>query len=174
MNESDAMLDTTDPTHSFYSFGDLDSPDGYSDEFSPTFEVDFNQMVPGVTRTDDKDSRKVMVKRPESVEDHPYLSLESKTRRHIHILSEKRRRAEMNDYFDVLKAELPASNNKKISKAALLHRAIEFIRSMKKNQLMIELEIVRLSNEQHQPTGGFSSEYAMSHSSGADGYPDWN
>lgn len=44
-------------------------------------------------------------------------------RRQIHIQSEQKRRAQIKDGFEELRAELPACLNKKISKVTLLHKS---------------------------------------------------
>lgn len=44
-------------------------------------------------------------------------------RRQIHIQSEQKRRAQIKDGFEDLRAELPTCLNKKMSKVTLLHKS---------------------------------------------------
>jgi hypothetical protein len=70
-------------------------------------------------------------------------------RRQVHIQSEQKRRAQIKDGFDVLHQHLPGCANKKMSKAALLHRTVQHLQYLKKNQnsLLAELERVVQENE---------------------------
>ncbi|KAI7908246.1 uncharacterized protein BX663DRAFT_493513 [Cokeromyces recurvatus] len=68
-------------------------------------------------------------------------------RRQVHIQSEQKRRAQIKDGFEVLRQHLPGCANKKMSKAALLHRTVQHIQHMKKNQASIMAEIERLVQE---------------------------
>ncbi|KAI8991024.1 hypothetical protein BDF20DRAFT_801718, partial [Mycotypha africana] len=68
-------------------------------------------------------------------------------RRQVHIQSEQKRRAQIKDGFDVLRQHLPGCANKKMSKAALLHRTVQHLQHLKKNQASILTEIERLVQE---------------------------
>ncbi|CAO3655557.1 unnamed protein product [Mucor hiemalis] len=71
-------------------------------------------------------------------------------RRQIHIQSEQKRRAQIKDGFEELRQHLPGCVNKKMSKAALLHRTVQHLQHLKRNQtsLLAELErmIVKMNN----------------------------
>jgi HSP90 family molecular chaperone len=71
-------------------------------------------------------------------------------RRQIHIQSEQKRRAQIKDGFEDLRKQLPGCLNKKMSKAALLHRTVQHIQHLKTTQitLLAELERVMAENEQ--------------------------
>lgn len=83
--------------------------------------------------------------RRSSVASSVMVGTSSKRRRVAHLLSEKRRRAEMNDHFDRLQSELGLYGNSKISKCALLGRAVELIRAMKSRQRMLETRLASIS-----------------------------
>lgn len=68
-------------------------------------------------------------------------------RRQVHIQSEQKRRAQIKDGFDVLRQYLPGCANKKMSKATLLHRTVQHLQHLKKNQTSILSEIERLVQE---------------------------
>ncbi|KAI9470586.1 MAG: hypothetical protein EXX96DRAFT_584944 [Benjaminiella poitrasii] len=68
-------------------------------------------------------------------------------RRQVHIQSEQKRRAQIKDGFEVLRQHLPGCANKKMSKAALLHRTVQHLQHLKKNQASILTEIERLVQE---------------------------
>lgn len=71
-------------------------------------------------------------------------------RRQIHIQSEQKRRAQIKDGFEELRQHLPGCVNKKMSKAALLHRTVQHLQHLKRNQtsLLAELERMMAENEQ--------------------------
>ncbi|KAI9478486.1 MAG: hypothetical protein EXX96DRAFT_483007 [Benjaminiella poitrasii] len=71
----------------------------------------------------------------------------SEIRRQIHIQSEQKRRAQIKDGFEVLKKHLPCCANKKLSKAALLSRAVQQLEHMKKLQDDLLAEVERLAKE---------------------------
>ncbi|ORX60675.1 HLH-domain-containing protein [Hesseltinella vesiculosa] len=71
-------------------------------------------------------------------------------RRQIHIQSEQKRRAQIKDGFEELRAELPACLNKKMSKVALLHRTVQHIQHLKSTQTTILAELERLVHENEQ------------------------
>lgn len=68
-------------------------------------------------------------------------------RRQIHIQSEQKRRAQISDGFQELRQHLPGCINKKMSKAALLHRTVQHLQHLKKNQSALLVELERLVNE---------------------------
>lgn len=71
-------------------------------------------------------------------------------RRQIHILSEQKRRAQIKDGFEELRQHLPGCVNKKMSKAALLHRTVQHLQHLKRNQTSLLSELERLMNENEQ------------------------
>ncbi|KAI7899450.1 uncharacterized protein BX663DRAFT_545584 [Cokeromyces recurvatus] len=71
-------------------------------------------------------------------------------RRQIHIQSEQKRRAQIKDGFEDLRAELPACLNKKMSKVTLLHRTVQHIQHLKSTQMTILAELERLVQENEQ------------------------
>ena len=68
-------------------------------------------------------------------------------RRQMHIQSEQKRREQIKGGFDALKAELPGSQHKRISKSLLLIRAIEYFRQLKNERQIIGQELERLRME---------------------------
>ncbi|KAI9276835.1 hypothetical protein BDA99DRAFT_494246 [Phascolomyces articulosus] len=71
-------------------------------------------------------------------------------RRQIHIQSEQKRRAQIKDGFDELRQHLPGCVNKKMSKAALLHRTTQHLQHLKSTQGALLAELERLVNENEQ------------------------
>ncbi|KAI8140008.1 hypothetical protein BJV82DRAFT_624764 [Fennellomyces sp. T-0311] len=71
-------------------------------------------------------------------------------RRQIHIQSEQKRRAQIKDGFDELRQHLPGCVNKKMSKAALLHRTVQHLQHLKSTQGALLAELERLVNESEQ------------------------
>jgi hypothetical protein len=71
-------------------------------------------------------------------------------RRQIHIQSEQKRRAQISDGFQELRQHLPGCINKKMSKAALLHRTVQHLQHLKNNQSSLLTELERLVNENEQ------------------------
>ncbi|KAI9497341.1 hypothetical protein BDB00DRAFT_756730 [Zychaea mexicana] len=71
-------------------------------------------------------------------------------RRQIHIQSEQKRRAQIKDGFDELRQHLPGCVNKKMSKAALLHRTVQHLQHLKSTQGALLAELERLANENEQ------------------------
>lgn len=71
-------------------------------------------------------------------------------RRQIHIQSEQKRRAQIKDGFEELRQHLPGCVNKKMSKAALLHRTVQHLQHLKKNQTSLLAELERMMNENEQ------------------------
>ncbi|KAI9012000.1 hypothetical protein CLU79DRAFT_722510 [Phycomyces nitens] len=74
----------------------------------------------------------------------------AEVRRQIHIQSEQKRRAQIKDGFDELRQHLPGCVNKKMSKAALLHRTTQHLQHLKNNQTSLLAELERLMNENEQ------------------------
>ncbi|KAI8997186.1 hypothetical protein BDB01DRAFT_840629 [Pilobolus umbonatus] len=71
-------------------------------------------------------------------------------RRQIHIQSEQKRRAQIKDGFEELRQHLPGCVNKKMSKAALLHRTVQHLQHLKRNQASLLSELERIMNENEQ------------------------
>ncbi|OBZ91845.1 Max-like protein X [Choanephora cucurbitarum] len=71
-------------------------------------------------------------------------------RRQIHIQSEQKRRAQIKDGFEELRQHLPGCVNKKMSKAALLHRTVQHLQHLKRNQASLLAELERMMNENEQ------------------------
>jgi hypothetical protein len=73
-------------------------------------------------------------------------------RRQMHIQSEQKRRAQIKDGFEELKAELPGYQNKKMSKALILAKTLDFVRQIKQERevLLGELERLRMENEAYR------------------------
>ncbi|KAI8076630.1 uncharacterized protein B0P05DRAFT_511576 [Gilbertella persicaria] len=71
-------------------------------------------------------------------------------RRQIHIQSEQKRRAQIKDGFEELRQHLPGCVNKKMSKAALLHRTVQHLQHLKRNQASLLTELERMMNENEQ------------------------
>ncbi|KAI8880420.1 HLH-domain-containing protein [Backusella circina FSU 941] len=74
----------------------------------------------------------------------------AEVRRQIHIQSEQKRRAQIKDGFEELRQHLPGCVNKKMSKAALLHRTVQHLQHLKRNQSSILAELERIMNENEQ------------------------
>ncbi|KAI8977298.1 hypothetical protein BDF20DRAFT_836116 [Mycotypha africana] len=74
----------------------------------------------------------------------------SELRRQIHIQSEQKRRAQIKDGFEDLRAELPTCLNKKMSKVNLLHKTVQHIKHLKSTQMTILAELERLVQENEQ------------------------
>ncbi|KAK9717253.1 hypothetical protein K7432_006367 [Basidiobolus ranarum] len=70
-------------------------------------------------------------------------------RRQIHIQSEQKRRAQIKDGFEELKCHLPNCSNKKISKAAILYKTVQYLQHLKNIQiaLIAQLEHMGAENE---------------------------
>ncbi|KAI8073283.1 hypothetical protein BC940DRAFT_330001 [Gongronella butleri] len=83
-----------------------------------------------------------------SDEDNAAAALEM--RRQVHIQSEQKRRAQISDGFQELRQHLPGCVNKKMSKAALLHRTVQHLQHLKKNQTSLLAELERLVRENEQ------------------------
>ncbi|KAI9303068.1 hypothetical protein BJ944DRAFT_289673 [Cunninghamella echinulata] len=86
----------------------------------------------------------------QSDNDDTTLATTAEMRRQIHIQSEQKRRAQIKDGFEELRAELPACLNKKMSKVALLHRTVQHIQHLKSTQTSILAELERLVHENEQ------------------------
>ncbi|KAI9481480.1 MAG: hypothetical protein EXX96DRAFT_566920 [Benjaminiella poitrasii] len=71
-------------------------------------------------------------------------------RRQIHIQSEQKRRAQIKDGFEELRQHLPGCVNKKMSKAALLHRTVQHLQHLKRNQASLLTELERMMKENEQ------------------------
>ncbi|KAG2204145.1 hypothetical protein INT47_011628 [Mucor saturninus] len=71
-------------------------------------------------------------------------------RRQIHIQSEQKRRAQIKDGFEELRQHLPGCVNKKMSKAALLHRTVQHLQHLKRNQTSLLAELERMMSENEQ------------------------
>ncbi|CAO3681515.1 unnamed protein product [Rhizopus microsporus] len=71
-------------------------------------------------------------------------------RRQIHIQSEQKRRAQIKDGFEELRQHLPGCINKKMSKAALLHRTVQHLQHLKRNQASLLAELERMMSENEQ------------------------
>ncbi|KAI9276088.1 hypothetical protein BY458DRAFT_472949 [Sporodiniella umbellata] len=71
-------------------------------------------------------------------------------RRQIHIQSEQKRRAQIKDGFEGLRAELPTCLNKKMSKVTLLNRTVQHIQHLKNTQINILSDLQRLVQENEQ------------------------
>lgn len=69
------------------------------------------------------------------------------SRRRVHIQSEQRRRAQINDGFDALRQHLPGCVGKKMSKVALLHCTVQHLQHFKKSQNTIKIELERLTRD---------------------------
>ncbi|RUS27884.1 hypothetical protein BC938DRAFT_482609 [Jimgerdemannia flammicorona] len=65
-------------------------------------------------------------------------------------VSEQKRRAQIKDGFEDLRKQLPGCLNKKMSKAALLHRTVQHIQHLKNTQITLLAELERLMNENEQ------------------------
>ena len=81
-------------------------------------------------------------------------------RRQMHIQSEQKRREQIKGGFDGLKAELPGSQHKRISKSLLLIRAIEYFRQLKAERQIIAQELDRLRMENHRLKTMLSSAHS--------------
>ncbi|ORX88991.1 HLH-domain-containing protein, partial [Basidiobolus meristosporus CBS 931.73] len=70
-------------------------------------------------------------------------------RRQIHIQSEQKRRAQIKDGFEELKCHLPNCSNKKISKAAILYKTVQYLQHLKNIQIALigQLEHMGAENE---------------------------
>lgn len=64
----------------------------------------------------------------------------------MHIECEKKRRNQIKNGFDELKMEIPGLVHKKVSKAVLLIKAIDFVRVLKQERDVLALEVDRLRN----------------------------
>jgi len=72
-------------------------------------------------------------------------------KRQTHLQSEQRRRAQLRDGFDQLKAELPNGfQNKKMTKAELLTKVTSYVRQLKQRHEIMTTEMVRMREEMVQ------------------------
>ncbi|CAO3639648.1 unnamed protein product [Cunninghamella blakesleeana] len=99
---------------------------------------------------DNRPSKKHHSDNDQSDNDESTLATTAEMRRQIHIQSEQKRRAQIKDGFEELRAELPACLNKKMSKVALLHRTVQHIQHLKSTQSSILAELERLVHENEQ------------------------
>jgi hypothetical protein len=77
-------------------------------------------------------------------------STAAELRRHMHIQCEQKRRAQIKDGFEELKALLPGVTNKKVSKAVVLSRTLDFVRTLKGERELIAAEMSHLRAENAQ------------------------
>jgi hypothetical protein len=68
----------------------------------------------------------------------------SEIRRQMHIQCEQKRRAQIKDGFEELKTEMPGYQNKRVSKAVLLTKAVGYIRQLKAERMSMIAELERL------------------------------
>ncbi|KAG2207113.1 hypothetical protein INT46_004089 [Mucor plumbeus] len=95
---------------------------------------------------EDKEQQAFSKKNKKRIENEDRLSNEE-FRRQVHIQSEQKRRAQIKDGFEELKAHLPGCIHKKLSKAALLTRTVQQLEHMKKMQNELLDEVERLVKE---------------------------
>lgn len=132
-----------------------------SSSTSSSDETDENNNGGGTTGNNTSSSS-------EQEEDMDSISA-AELRRQIHIQSEQKRRAQIKDGFDELRQHLPGCVNKKMSKAALLHRstspshlfvsssfayprlvAVQHLQHLKSTQGALLAELERLVHENEQ------------------------
>ncbi|KAI8890541.1 hypothetical protein K501DRAFT_206544 [Backusella circina FSU 941] len=91
----------------------------------------------------------ISTKEEEEEEGEEVIVSSAELRRQVHIQSEQKRRAQIRDGFDVLRQQLPGIGHKKMSKASLLHKTVQHLSYMKKQQdvLLVELEKLLQENE---------------------------
>ncbi|KAI8888582.1 HLH-domain-containing protein [Backusella circina FSU 941] len=126
------------------------SPDSFLPEFHQYSKESYESGV--CTKR-----RRRRIREDDDISDELYRSISAaEIRRQVHIQSEQKRRAQIKDGFDVLRQHLPGCVNKKMSKAALLHRTVQHLQHLKKNQssLLGELERVVQENERLKSTEG--------------------
>ncbi|KAI3635330.1 hypothetical protein MIR68_006896 [Amoeboaphelidium protococcarum] len=80
----------------------------------------------------------------------PSPTQSSEQRRQMHIECEKKRRNQIKNGFDELKMEIPGLVHKKVSKAVLLIKAIDFVRVLKQERDVLALEVDRLRSQLNQ------------------------
>lgn len=73
----------------------------------------------------------------------------AEVRRQLHIQSEQKRRRLIKDGFEELRNEVPGCEDKKMSKAVLLQKAIEYMRGLKQDREMMLAELQRLKTEKN-------------------------
>jgi hypothetical protein len=100
--------------------------------------------------SEDEDEEKRPSRRQKTDRKQDAATTVSELRRQIHIQSEQKRRAQIKDGFEDLRAELPACLNKKMSKVTLLHRTVQHIQHLKSTQMTILAELERLVQENEQ------------------------
>lgn len=90
---------------------------------------------------------------------------QAELRRQIHIQSEQRRRAQIKDGFEDLRKLLPSChNNRKISKAVILSKAVMYIEQLKASQLALAQELQRLQAENDEFRAWQQKQVAVLHS----------
>lgn len=100
----------------------------------------------------------------------PPLVFRSGTRE-VHNKLEKYRRAHLKECFDVLKQQLPATDEKKTSNLSILHSALRHIKALQKSEHECEQERERLENErllQQQRLINLKREFAAAYGDNID------
>lgn len=73
----------------------------------------------------------------------------TEVRRQLHIQCEQKRRRVIKDGFDEMRQEIPGCGTKKMSKAQILTKSLEFVRQVKQEKAWMEQECERLRAELH-------------------------
>ncbi|KAI7899829.1 uncharacterized protein BX663DRAFT_440411 [Cokeromyces recurvatus] len=145
--ESQATTTTTTITEKIANVNKL--PESFLPEFHQYSKETYENGISSNKKKRRRSQKRVEENDGERSSDEDGISAQE-VRRQIHIQSEQKRRAQIKDGFEELRQHLPGCINKKMSKAALLHRTVQHLQHLKKNQssLLTELERMMKENEQ--------------------------
>jgi hypothetical protein len=94
----------------------------------------------------------------------PNGSTSAEMRRQLHIQCEQKRRAQIKNGFEEIKMELPGCAHKKLSKAMILSRALDYVRKLKAENMFYVQECERMRMEMQQMHGFYQPQMPSSNS----------